>query len=171
MASKISHPLILPLLLFILPLSAPWTAADDDGAVARSAFPMDGDVAWVVQVSDLHISAYHPDRAADLVSLLGSALRTIRPHLLLVSGDITDAKNSKRTTSRQDEDEWITYKKTIDALVAKGGIDKRRIFDIRGNHDTYGVPYRGSELDFFSTYSVNSQLGRLSTINSIMLQV
>uniref|UniRef100_A0A453IGE7 Calcineurin-like phosphoesterase domain-containing protein n=1 Tax=Aegilops tauschii subsp. strangulata TaxID=200361 RepID=A0A453IGE7_AEGTS len=91
MASKISHPLILPLLLFILPLSAPWTAADDDGAVARSAFPMDGDVAWVVQVSDLHISAYHPDRAADLVSLLGSALRTIRPHLLLVSGDITGA--------------------------------------------------------------------------------
>ncbi|KAM3229658.1 hypothetical protein ACQJBY_060467 [Aegilops geniculata] len=170
MASKLSHPLILPLLLLLLPLSAPWTAADDDGAVARSAFPMDGDVAWLVQVSDLHISAYHPDRAADLVNLLGTALRTIRPHLLLVSGDITDAKNSKRTTSRQDEDEWITYKKTIDALVAKGGIDKRRIFDIRGNHDTYGVPYRGSELDFFSTYSVNSQLGRLSTINSIMLQ-
>lgn len=82
-----------------------------------------------------------------------------------------DAKNRKRTTSRQDEDEWITYKKTIDVIVAKGGIDKRRIFDIRGNHDTYGVTYRGSELDFFSTYSVNSQLGRLSTINSIMLQV
>ncbi|KAF7041968.1 hypothetical protein CFC21_051679 [Triticum aestivum] len=167
-----ASPLILPLLLLllILPLSAPWTAADDDGAVARSAFPMDGDVAWVVQVSDLHISAYHPDRAADLASLLGTALRTIRPHLLLVSGDITDAKNSKRTTSRQDADEWITYKKTIDAIVAKGGIDKRRIFDIRGNHDTYGVPYRGSELDFFSTYSVNSQLGQLSTINSIILQ-
>lgn len=77
----------------------------------------------------------------------------------------------EKTTSRQDEDEWITYKKTIDAIVGIGGIDKSRIFDIRGNHDTYGVPYRGSKLDFFSTYSVNSQLDRLSTINSVLLQV
>ena len=49
---------------------------------------MDGDVAWVVQVSDLHISTYSPERAAEL-TLLGTALRAIRPHLLLVTGDIT----------------------------------------------------------------------------------
>uniref|UniRef100_A0ACD5X003 Uncharacterized protein n=1 Tax=Avena sativa TaxID=4498 RepID=A0ACD5X003_AVESA len=170
MASKLWRPLRILLVLLLLPLSTSWTAAADDASVARSAFPMDGDVAWVVQVSDLHISAYHPDRADDLVRLLGPALRAIRPHLLIVSGDITDAKNRKKTTSRQDEDEWITYKKAIDAIVEKGGIDKRRIFDIRGNHDTYGVPYRGSKLDFFSTYSVSSQLDRLSTINSILLQ-
>lgn len=168
MASNLPLPLIL---LLLLPLAASWPAVHDDEAVSRSTFPMDGDVAWVVQVSDLHISAYHPDRAADLVRLLGPALRSIRPHLLLVSGDITDAKNMEKTTSRQDEDEWITYKKTIDAIVGIGGIDKSRIFDIRGNHDTYGVPYRGSKLDFFSTYSVNSQLDRLSTINSVLLQV
>jgi predicted MPP superfamily phosphohydrolase len=46
-------------------------------------------VAWVVQVSDLHISAYRPERASDLARLLGGALRVIRPHLLLVTGDIT----------------------------------------------------------------------------------
>ncbi|XP_047090005.1 putative metallophosphoesterase At3g03305 [Lolium rigidum] len=170
MASKLWRPLRILFLLLLLPLSASRTAAEDDAAVARSSFHIDGDVAWVVQVSDLHISAYHPDRADDLVRLLGSALRAIRPHLLIVSGDITDAKNRRKTTSRQDEDEWITYKKTIDAIVENGGIDKRRIFDIRGNHDTYGVPYRGSKLDFFSTYSVSSQLDRLRTINSILLQ-
>lgn len=49
---------------------------------------MEGDVAWVVQVSDLHISTYNPERAAEL-ALLGTALRAIRPHLLLVTGDIT----------------------------------------------------------------------------------
>jgi hypothetical protein len=49
---------------------------------------MDGDVAWVVQASDLHISTYNPERAAEL-ALLGTALRAIRPHLLLVTGDIT----------------------------------------------------------------------------------
>ncbi|TKV96973.1 hypothetical protein SEVIR_9G465600v4 [Setaria viridis] len=171
MASKL--PLSLLALLFLVslpPLCSSWRPADDDDAsVSRSVFPMDGDVAWVVQVSDLHISAYSTERAADL-ALLGTALRAIRPHLLLVTGDITDAKNQQRTTSRQDEYEWVTYKKTIDAIVRRGGIDKSRIFDIRGNHDTYGVPYRGVKLDFFSTYSINSQLKRLSTISSILLQ-
>ncbi|XP_066165212.1 putative metallophosphoesterase At3g03305 isoform X3 [Oryza sativa Japonica Group] len=171
MASHLRSPLVLLLLLALHRLCAPWLVVADDGAsVARSAFSMDGDVAWVVQVSDLHISAYHPDRADDLASILGPALRAIRPHLLLVTGDITDAKNRRKTTSRQDEREWITYKKAIDAIVGIGGIDKSRIFDIRGNHDTYGVPYRGGKLDFFSTYSVNSQLDRLSTISSILLQ-
>uniref|UniRef100_A0A804RAP0 Metallophosphoesterase n=1 Tax=Zea mays TaxID=4577 RepID=A0A804RAP0_MAIZE len=166
-------PFTLFVLLFLVLLQTPsssWRPADDDDAsVSRSAFPMEGDVAWVVQVSDLHISTYNPERAAEL-ALLGTALRAIRPHLLLVTGDITDAKNQQRTSSRQDEYEWITYKKTIDAIVGSGGIDKSRIFDIRGNHDTYGVPYRGGKLDFFSTYSVNSQFKRLSTISSILLQ-
>ncbi|KAG8074337.1 hypothetical protein GUJ93_ZPchr0006g44890 [Zizania palustris] len=90
MDSELGSPFVLLLLLlFLPPLCAPWPAADDEAAVARSTFPMDGDVAWVVQVSDLHISAYHPDRADDLASLLGPALRAIRPHLLLVTGDIT----------------------------------------------------------------------------------
>ncbi|XP_062210655.1 putative metallophosphoesterase At3g03305 [Phragmites australis] len=175
MASELPLPtpllLILLLILLLPPPCSSWQAkADDDASVSRSAFPMDGDVAWVVQVSDLHISAYRPERAANLARLLGKALRAIRPHLLLVTGDIIDAKNQGRTTSRQDEYEWITYKKTIDAIVGRGGIDKSRIFDIRGNHDTYGVPYRGGKLDFFSTYSVNSQLERLSIISSILLQ-
>ncbi|TVU47659.1 hypothetical protein EJB05_07265, partial [Eragrostis curvula] len=164
----------LALLFFLLllprPLASGRAAADADASVSRSAFPMDGDVAWVVQVSDLHLSDYQPERAADLARLLGGALRVIRPHLLLVTGDITDAKNQRRTTSRQDEYEWITYKQTMDIIVGKGGISKSRIFDIRGNHDTYGVPYRGGKLDFFSNYSVNSQLERLSTISSILLQ-
>ncbi|URE35407.1 Ser Thr protein phosphatase family protein [Musa troglodytarum] len=58
--------------------------------VARESFPIDGDVAWVVQVSDLHLSTYHPDRADDLVHLLAPALRAIRPSLLVITGDITD---------------------------------------------------------------------------------
>ncbi|XP_020257007.1 putative metallophosphoesterase At3g03305 [Asparagus officinalis] len=137
--------------------------------VSREVFPMEGNIAWVVQVSDLHISAYHHDRAEDLDRLLGPALRIIRPHLLLITGDITDAKNRKRTSTRQDESEWIQYKRSMDAVVRQGGIEKRRIFDIRGNHDKYGVPYAGSSLDFFSSYSISSQLNRLSNIHSISL--
>ncbi|KAG0447717.1 hypothetical protein HPP92_028187 [Vanilla planifolia] len=138
--------------------------------VSREVFPMDGDLAWIVQISDLHISAYHPERADDLVRLLAPALRVVRPALLLVTGDITDAKNRRRTSSRQDESEWIQYKNSMDAVVKHSGIEKRRIFDIQGNHDKYGVPFVGSSLDFFSTHSISSQFNRLGTIQSISLE-
>lgn len=59
------------------------------GSPSREFFRFNGDVAWVVQVSDLHLSAYHPERGADLLRLLAPALRVIRPSLLLVTGDIT----------------------------------------------------------------------------------
>ena len=90
MASDLPLPLFVFLFLVLLPTPcSSWRPADDDDAsVSRSVFPMDGDVAWVVQVSDLHISTYNPERAAEL-ALLGTALRAIRPHLLLVTSDIT----------------------------------------------------------------------------------
>lgn len=68
--------------------SADKTAAAEE-VVSREFFPMEGDLAWVIQVSDLHISAYHPKRADDLAELLGPAIRIIRPDLVLVTGDIT----------------------------------------------------------------------------------
>nr|CAD1837589.1 unnamed protein product [Ananas comosus var. bracteatus] len=144
---------------------------DGDGgaAVMRASFAVDGDVAWAVQISDLHVSAHHPARARDLVRLLAPALRLLRPSLLLITGDLTDAKNKKRTSTRQDEYEWILYRNSMDEVVKQSGLDKHRIFDIRGNHDKYGVPFVGHKMDFFSTHSINSQLNRLSTIYSISL--
>lgn len=82
-----------------------------------------------------------------------------------------DAKNRKKTSTRQDESEWIQYRSTMDSIVRQSGIEKKRIFDIRGNHDKYGVPYVGSSLDFFSSYSISSQLNRLRNIHSISLVV
>ncbi|KAJ0976055.1 hypothetical protein J5N97_018020 [Dioscorea zingiberensis] len=141
----------------------------DAGSPSREFLALDGDVAWVVQVTDLHLSAYHTERGDDLVRLLAPALLVIRPSLLLITGDITDAKNKKRSSTRQDESEWIQYRNAMDAIVRHNVIEKRRIFDIRGNHDKYGVPYVGHNLDFFSTHSINSQLHRHNTINSISL--
>ncbi|XP_020575228.1 putative metallophosphoesterase At3g03305 isoform X2 [Phalaenopsis equestris] len=163
-------PLFIPFFFssFLFFSSADKTAVTSE-LVSREFFPMEGDLAWIIQVSDLHLSAYHPKRAEDLVGLLGSAIRVIRPDLLLVTGDITDAKNKKRTSTRQDESEWIQYSDTMDALVKQSGLERRRIFDIRGNHDKYGVPYVGSTLDFFSVHSISSQFNRLGTIQSISL--
>lgn len=58
-------------------------------SVSREFFPMEGDVAWVVQITDLHLSAHHPEIGEDLKYALSSALRVIRPSLVFITGDIT----------------------------------------------------------------------------------
>ncbi|PKA52355.1 Putative metallophosphoesterase [Apostasia shenzhenica] len=188
----ISSPAVLLVLLLFFPSSpihhffsfvGGENPATETEKVSREFFPMEGDVAWIVQVSDLHLSSYHPERAEDIMRLLAPALRAIQPALVFVTGDITVkamanllgyhsshyAKNRRRTSSSQDESEWVQYKNAVDALVKKSGIEKRRIFDIRGNHDKYGVPCIGSQLDFFSNYSVSRQFHRLGTIQSVFL--
>ncbi|KAL5767133.1 hypothetical protein ACOSQ2_013916 [Xanthoceras sorbifolium] len=44
---------------------------------------------WVVQLSDLHFSVHHPDRASDFKKLVGPALSMINPSLVLITGDLT----------------------------------------------------------------------------------
>lgn len=46
-------------------------------------------VTWVVQLSDLHFSVHHPDRALDFKKIVGPALNMINPSLVLVTGDLT----------------------------------------------------------------------------------
>lgn len=46
-------------------------------------------VVWVVQLSDLHFSVHHPDRALDFQFLVPSFLSIINPSLVLITGDLT----------------------------------------------------------------------------------
>ncbi|CAN6203579.1 unnamed protein product [Urochloa humidicola] len=48
-----------------------------------------GSVVWAVQLSDLHISAFHPERAADFRRHVGDALALVNPSLVLITGDLT----------------------------------------------------------------------------------
>ncbi|CAA7400877.1 unnamed protein product [Spirodela intermedia] len=164
---------LLPLFMWVSVFSADSSSgccsAGGDRSVSREFFPMEGDVAWVVQVSDLHLSAYDHDRARDLEALLGPALRVVRPSFLIVTGDLTDAKNKERTSTRQDELEWVQYRNSMDAVIIKAGMGGRRVLDIRGNHEKYGVPCVGDKLDFFSVYSTSALMNRTGNIQSISL--
>ncbi|CAN6465957.1 unnamed protein product [Victoria cruziana] len=145
---------------------------DDGSSVSREVFFLEGghsDVTWVVQITDLHLSSYYPDRAEDLKRLLTPALRIVQPSLLLITGDLTDAKSKDRTTTRQDLSEWLQYKQAMETVAKESGMSMRSFIDIRGNHDKYGVPYVGDKLDFFSNYSVSSKFNRLSPVQSICL--
>lgn len=63
----------------------------------REAIELDGapgSVVWVVQLSDLHFSVFHPDRARDFRRYVGPTLSVIKPSLVLITGDLTGSFTS-----------------------------------------------------------------------------
>ncbi|KAG0554862.1 hypothetical protein KC19_12G126000 [Ceratodon purpureus] len=126
-------------------------------------------VVWVVQVSDIHINKWKPERGRALRRALGHALKRINPAVVLISGDLTDAKSKEKTYSRQYEDEWIEYQSSIQKVVDDSGIPLNRFNDLRGNHDSYGVP-PSSMLDYFSKYSISAALNRSSRVQSVTVE-
>lgn len=72
---------------------------------------------------------------------------------------------------KQNEEEWIEYQKVMEDVTTRSGLDKSIFYDLRGNHDNFGVPVLGGSLDFFSKYSISGQLGRRGSVNSVTLQV
>lgn len=127
-------------------------------------------VVWVVQLSDLHFSVHNPNRALDFNNLVGPALSIINPSLVLITGDLTDGKSKDLLTMKQNEDEWVEYKNVMDGVIERSGLHKRLFFDLRGNHDSFGVPVIGGSFDFFSKYSINGQMGRNGSVNSVTLE-
>ncbi|GKB28891.1 RNA-directed DNA polymerase, eukaryota [Tanacetum coccineum] len=61
---------------------------------------------------------------------------------------------------KQNEEEWVEYQKTMENVIAMSGLDKSVFYDLRGNHDNFGVPVVGGAFDYFSNYSITGQLGR-----------
>lgn len=72
---------------------------------------------------------------------------------------------------KQDEAEWIVYQKVMQDVVEKSGLDSHSFYDLRGNHDNFGVPEVGGSFDFFSKYSISGKLQRTGKVNSITIQV
>ncbi|KAI7752883.1 hypothetical protein M8C21_017094 [Ambrosia artemisiifolia] len=130
----------------------------------------ENDVVWIVQVSDLHFSVHHPDRALDFQKFVTKTLSIINPSLVLLTGDLTDGKSEDHLTMKQKEEEWVEYQKTMEYVITRSGLDRSLFYDLRGNHDNFGVPTLGGAFDFFSNYSITGQLRRTQSVNSLTLQ-
>lgn len=72
---------------------------------------------------------------------------------------------------KQDKEEWIEYQKVMEDVVKRSGLNKSIFYDLRGNHDNFGVSSFGSSSDFFSIYSLSGQLRRSGQVNSVVIQV
>ncbi|XP_010907693.2 putative metallophosphoesterase At3g03305 [Elaeis guineensis] len=148
------------------------TAASDPGR-RRSVIEVEGEpssVVWVVQLSDLHFSIFHPERARDFKRYVPAALAMINPCLVLITGDLTDGKSKDLLTMKQEESEWIEYQNVIEDVVERSGLNEKIFYDVRGNHDSFGVPEVGGAYDFYQKYGINAGLRREGNVHSITLQ-
>ncbi|CAN4126652.1 unnamed protein product [Withania somnifera] len=136
----------------------------------RQIIELAEDVAWVVQLSDLHFSVHHPQRALNFSNIMGPTLFMINPSLVFITGDLTDGKSKDLLTMKQDEEEWLEYQKGLDEVIKRSGLKKNVFYDLRGNHDIFGVPSIGGSFDFYSKYSINGQLKRSGLVNSVTIQ-
>ena len=72
------------------------------------------ELVWFIQISDLHISRYvYPDLQEDLREFLTKTVDLVRPRVMLVSGDLTDAKGQGGVASFQQPTEWQAYRDLI----------------------------------------------------------
>jgi hypothetical protein len=71
----------------------------------------------------------------------------------------------------QNEVEWIEYENTIKDIIESSQLPGRIFYDLRGNHDSFGVPVSGGDYDFYEKYSINAKLRRQGRVQSITLEV
>lgn len=120
---------------------------------------------WFIQISDLHISKYvYPDIKDDLKEFFTTTLDTVKPKVVLASGDLTDAKDFDGVNSFQQKDEWEVYK---DLLVQYNVSNKTVYLDIRGNHDTFDVTSYKDPHNYFVSHSMSGPSHTTSYITTI----
>ena len=116
-------------------------------------------------MTDIHISQYHhPDIKADLEEFFSTTLDTVQPTLVLMSGDITDAKSPDGLLSHQLEFEWSTYS---DLLVRHNVLEKTTYLDLRGNHDALNVPGYNHPDNFFRLHGAVGRVNPTSYIHTV----
>merc|ERR1719316_168524 len=78
----------------VIPLSSPELEDFKKHSVATGSWRSD-DLVWFIHITDLHISKHHhPDIQEDLHDFFSTTLDTIKPRVVLASGDLTDGKDS-----------------------------------------------------------------------------
>lgn len=72
---------------------------------------------------------------------------------------------------KQNEMEWIEYRSKLKDVIESSKLPRSIFYDLRGNHDSFGVPSPGGDHDFYQKYSINAILRRHSRVQSITLEV
>ncbi len=85
-----------------------------------------------LQISDIHLCHYRNDNVSGaLHHFCSETLDTIRPSVVMATGDLTHGKYSDDRTSKQFQIEWDWYHKVLTQCQVR---EKVVWLDIRGNH-------------------------------------
>uniref|UniRef100_A0A453G5K3 Uncharacterized protein n=5 Tax=Triticinae TaxID=1648030 RepID=A0A453G5K3_AEGTS len=71
---------------------------------------------------------------------------------------------------KQNEVEWMEYSSTMKDVIESSKLPRKKFYDLRGNHDSFGVPMSGGDYDFYEKYSINANLRRQGRVQSITLE-
>lgn len=82
-----------------------------------------------------------------------------------------EGKSKDLLTMKQNEVEWMVYSNTMKHVIESSKLPRRIFYDLRGNHDSFGVPASGGDYDFYEKYSINANLRRQGRVQSITLEV
>ncbi len=123
------------------------------------------DIHWFVHVTDLHISKFHdPRRTEDFRGFCRFLTSVVNPTAIIVTGDITDAKEANFHGSGQIVDEWSAYHQLVqDCRI----LSTTKWLDLRGNHDVFGVVSHKSSDNYFRDFSVQGQYHPRSYMETI----
>ena len=105
----------------------------------RSRLPVRGNLLWIlpwfwtlkgksddnlvhfVQVSDIHISTHHEEqRTKEFHIFCSETLKLINPEVVVITGDLTDAKSANKLDSVQYQSEWDDFIAGIEQVDTKG---------------------------------------------------
>lgn len=110
---------------------------------------------WFVQISDIHISIFQDEsRISEFYQFCNETVDTIKPSVVIASGDLTDAKAKNELGSQQYEEEWQHYWNTLHNTHVT---EKTIWLDTRGNHDNFNLPSLSSPVNFYRKYSVQGK--------------
>ncbi|KAL8611132.1 hypothetical protein ACOMHN_064422 [Nucella lapillus] len=111
-------------------------------------------------LSDLHISKFRDfKRGPDLIQFCHDYLPVIQPSLVLITGDLTDAKHVDDSTSGQFEEEWKEYEQ---AMAKCKALTSATFLDTRGNHDAFDVSEITGQDNYYRKYSMMGRHHALS---------
>lgn len=116
------------------------------------------DLLWFLQVTDTHFSYLgSSDRRIDFEEFADKYIDFIKPDVVLITGDITDARKGggRLFDSDQQIEEWKAYQT---AITKTDAVNKTVWLDVRGNHDNFNVYRPRDPKVLYRRYSVQGRL-------------